>query len=130
MVRVTPKPAAFWPGSPHVRGDGPEPGARHQANVQFSPRAWGWSAPAGAITEAASVLPTCVGMVRYRDGGLARRGRSPHVRGDGPFLETGAGNELRFSPRAWGWSGPAGRETVGSPVLPTCVGMVRARCQY
>ena len=72
---------------------------------------------------------------------------SPHARGDGPAMRDVASPALTFSPRAWGWSGPAvatrddrarsphvrgdGPPAVagrrhGSDVLPTCVGMVRS----
>jgi len=71
------------------------------------------------------VLPTCVGMVRFRFGGLGEKPSSPHVRGDGPLLYVFPGSGNPFSPRAWGWSGEASRSYAVSAVLPTCVGMVQ-----
>ncbi len=50
---------------------------------------------------------------------------SPHVRGDGPVGPGIRPALLRFSPRAWGWSGPGRALEPECVVLPTCVGMVR-----
>ena len=86
-----------------------------------------------------------MGMVRASSADLRRPGRSPHVRGDGPYAGDAAPDAVTFSPRAWGWSArqlqPIGRRAFsprawgwsGLPtraatswrVLPTCVGMVR-----
>ncbi len=112
--------------SPHVRGDGPRKGGVHNSSTwTFSPRAWGWSAVSSRrriwvrrsphvrgdgpqhlvpLVANASVLPTCVGMVRIQSRRAPAETRSPHVRGDGPdYNDTGV-NSVKFSPRAWGWS--------------------------
>ncbi len=52
--------------------------------VEFSPRAWGWSAIGAAAAILVAVLPTCVGMVRLRADPTSPDQCSPHVRGDGP----------------------------------------------
>ena len=104
MVRARAAGLARRPSSPHVRGDGPPPSPTAKGVTQFSPRAWGWSVPRVAIIGSAIVLPTCVGMVRKRLRWLARICRSPHVRGDGPWLEANPRRRKKFSPRAWGWS--------------------------
>ena len=49
-----------------------------------SPRAWGWT---GSVPDAArlvSGIPTRVGMDRAPSRRVARHGRNPHARGDGP----------------------------------------------
>jgi len=112
-------------GSPHVRGDGPALTAGSRRGCWFSPRAWGWSASITGLPGSATVLPTCVGMVRPPQPAGILSPSSPHVRGDGPLGGAGERYRTAFSPRAWGWSGcqiPRGRT---DRVLPTCVGMVR-----
>ncbi len=52
---------------------------------------------------------------------------SPHPRGDGPSSGLAGGAELVFSPPAWGWSGRTVTLDEPAKVLPTRVGMVRAR---
>src|SRR5271166_2912997 len=125
MVRRCTVSASCWGRSPHVRGDGPIHESAVRPERMFSPRAWGWSEWIRIGTVSDMVLPTCVGMVRSSSTFAERSHRSPHVRGDGPWVPDR--NEFRgsFSPRAWGWS--AGRDGGQSPVhvLPTCVGMVR-----
>ena len=94
---------------------------------EFSPRAWGWSVYRRAHVEPMQrrqVLPTCVGMVRPC-GRPNPDDRSPHVRGDGPGMQSARLHGL-FSPRAWGWSGSLNRSCHWRSVLPTCVGMVRS----
>ncbi len=111
--------------SPHVRGDGPVKTMLFTIWGQFSPRAWGWSASEGSLTDKNTVLPTCVGMVRVATLSRLPRCSSPHVRGDGPSSIVRQKRTPTFSPRAWGWSGMTAREVRLIPVLPTCVGMVR-----
>jgi len=71
--------------SPHVRGDGPPRRIFVCPSAEFSPRAWGWSVPLRFDGDRASVLPTCVGMVRRAVRKRRNMQRSPHVRGDGPI---------------------------------------------
>ena len=113
------------PRSPHPRGDGPKPLRSAPARREFSPPAWGWSAPGTEGGARVAVLPTRVGMVRGATLRPWTTGSSPHPRGDGPddALRTVAKDS--FSPPAWGWSARragCGRCVV---VLPTRVGMVR-----
>src|SRR5271157_980977 len=115
------------PRSPHVRGDGPSSLPVLISEVAFSPRAWGWSEAHRMNKNLGNVLPTCVGMVRAVNLLGRCAGRSPHVRGDGPYRVPYWLHLNRFSPRAWGWSGAPAPAADLSGVLPTCVGMVRAR---
>src|SRR5271157_173999 len=115
------------PRSPHVRGDGPSSLPVLISEVAFSPRAWGWSEAHRMNKNLGNVLPTCVGMVRAVNLLGRCAGRSPHVRGDGPYRVPYWLHLNRFSPRAWGWSGPVLEESMARKVLPTCVGMVRTR---
>ena len=125
MVRNSTSTKITKTRSPHVRGDGPKNGCADMLDELFSPRAWGWSADSIPTWADVLVLPTCVGMVRIRAISSRRRGRSPHVRGDGPSVLYRTGGPMMFSPRAWGWSGLSGKESRENDVLPTCVGMVR-----
>jgi len=115
--------------SPHVRGDGPLSPLLATSMLLFSPRAWGWSDPQMGAAAAIAVLPTCVGMVRVDGSARAINGCSPHVRGDGPHLHYRRTAPASFSPRAWGWSVVERALHCDTPVLPTCVGMVRRDSQ-
>ena len=110
--------------SPHVRGDGPHVCNDASRQSKFSPRAWGWSGNRSIASRLALVLPTCVGMVRLESIHRPPETRSPHVRGDGPFVDHSWSARCGFSPRAWGWSGLGSCPTGPGGVLPTCVGMV------
>jgi len=48
------------------------------------------------------------------------------MRGDGPKQYLTEVSGIQFSPHAWGWSAFLGDLRDWNPVLPTCVGMVRA----
>jgi len=111
MVRACAAAIPAGISSPHVRGDGPHCAWLLGSTAKFSPRAWGWSDRTPRHRPRSGVLPTCVGMVRIRVGIISRADRSPHVRGDGPFIRAFSALARRFSPRAWGWSGRhAGQE--------------------
>jgi len=62
------RPEALMPwrtwSSPHVRGDGPNSCLYRSRDLEFSPRAWGWSDHHARAKPGRNVLPTCVGMVR------------------------------------------------------------------
>ncbi len=84
MVRISEVIILVLLRSPHVRGDGPLRAMQTASIIAFSPRAWGWSEHGRFIPHPATVLPTCVGMVRERRNPLPADKGSPHVRGDGP----------------------------------------------
>ena len=126
MVRVLSRATIFATSFPHPRGDGPlDPGTGSRV-IWFSPPAWGWSAIEERDDVIRSVFPTRVGMVR----GWRRCTTSivgfPHPRGDGPQVYDLVTFLGRFSPPAWGWSGPRANMTTENTVFPTRVGMVRA----
>ncbi len=127
MVRIPAKCCPPRCGSPHARGDGPVVEHAHAVWIAFSPRAWGWSVDRLSHVMTTIVLPTRVGMVR----GTCNVGilfiRSPHARGDGPFLQSARRWSEKFSPRAWGWSVTLTPDQQRKLVLPTRVGMVRKR---
>ena len=112
-------------GSPHPRGDGPQPCDRSLRSPAFSPPAWGWSACWWPSLDRHTVLPTRVGMVRIAFKTRCVVPRSPHPRGDGPQIKRLPFPSLKFSPPAWGWSAPAPPTPSAAAVLPTRVGMVR-----
>ncbi len=93
----------------------------------FSPPAWGWSAHEPATKGTHQVLPTRVGMVRLLAPLNPASPGSPHPRGDGPCIAGPFGRHPRFSPPAWGWSACRQRSRIARIVLPTRVGMVRAK---
>mgnify|MGYP003345526031 CR=1 FL=1 len=66
-------------------------------------------------------------MVRPHDPDQRAEVGSPHPRGDGPNVGHKQGHKIWFSPPAWGWSAPRGVRHRTRQVLPTRVGMVRAR---
>ena len=71
------------------------------------------------------VFPTPVGMARdYTFDPTYGKG-FPHARGDGPLGGAQSANNLKFSPRPWGW--PAGSASIDmhDTVFPTPVGMAR-----
>ena len=70
---------------PHIRGDDPYALiAGGWKGFEFSPRVWGWSGLGRDRQRLRTVLPTCVGMVRF-----------------GVVLSV---NSTSFSPHAWGWT--------------------------
>ncbi len=127
MVRRQAPGFVYGGRSPHPRGDGPKREQHAAFRERFSPPAWGWSAEGELATERARVLPTRVGMVRLREPAAAWLNCSPHPRGDGPEVKRSKEREARFSPPAWGWSEASGYGICAKVVLPTRVGMVRAK---
>ena len=113
--------------SPHARGDGPPRGQGRNHRREFSPRPWGWSVNRSRLASRLEVLPTPVGMVRFKRAAPRGPSRSPHARGDGPSTAPARNDALKFSPRPWGWSGMAEVCKIHPDVLPTPVGMVRWR---
>ena len=117
------------PRSPHVRGDGPavrcgSDRARRSPHVRGDGPRIDRAVACGQL-----VLPTCVGMVRCRlaasDCTVRFSPRAWGWSGDRWPVATAAGS---FSPRAWGWSvRRLDRSRSRRDVLPTCVGMVRDR---
>ena len=114
--------------APHPRGDGPTIACQRRSRAWCSPPAWGWSVHRRRQLRLRPVLPTRVGMVRWRAGRCARRPGAPHPRGDGPIGAWGLNWQHWCSPPAWGWSGADEGRARCRPVLPTRVGMVRAAC--
>ena len=127
MVRAAAVLGPRSPGSPHPRGDGPLSRGIAVGRRKFSPPAWGWSGLGTTARTTTVVLPTRVGMVRTGRWSRLVSSGSPHPRGDGPRGICGRWTQARFSPPAWGWSAVSVRDRKLSLVLPTRVGMVRAR---
>ena len=125
MVRSTTLPPTLSPSCPHARGDGPFREYAEGVVYQLSPRAWGWSALQRHTFRQAGVVPTRVGMVRWRTSGTARRTSCPHASGDSPERYGISGDGSMLSPREWGWSVMRGLPKLSRHVVPTRVGMVR-----
>ncbi len=111
--------------SPHTRGDVPASIGVIQADVGFSPHAWGCSVtrlrPLGGL----EVLPTRVGMFRRRRQPERLQDGSPHTRGDVPGFSKTESRKNSFSPHAWGCSVCSAPRQCLDFVLPTRVGMFR-----
>ena len=127
MVRASSVPRTWLRCSPHPRGDGPNNMVRTKTGKRFSPPAWGWSAGRACDEGWRAVLPTRVGMVRRGRCRIASARSSPHPRGDGPPSAGSRDFFAVFSPPAWGWSEERIPRHHFAKVLPTRVGMVRAR---
>ena len=127
MVRKTSGHTGGANSSPHTRGDGPHCLSPRKGLAQFSPHAWGWSDYGVGQKRAGGVLPTRVGMVRVTVWTSRSVRCSPHTRGDGPAPPSDFTPFRLFSPHAWGWSAGRVRFCADCDVLPTRVGMVRAR---
>ncbi|MDB6076090.1 MAG: hypothetical protein JWO89_3730 [Verrucomicrobiaceae bacterium] len=125
MVRIIVTLADSGRGSPHSRGDGPPWQRDKDLASQFSPLAWGWSPVDGRCIQHPMVLPTRVGMVRFKPVHEKDTIGSPHSRGDGPEGHHCAILRFQFSPLAWGWSDYLAPACSDETVLPTRVGMVR-----
>ncbi len=125
MVRSWRSAARSPERSPHPRGDGPNLQRFQSPEEMFSPPAWGWSERIDALRSDECVLPTRVGMVRFRRQRCFMVQRSPHPRGDGPTIVRLSPHPGEFSPPAWGWSAYLLHHGRGREVLPTRVGMVR-----
>src|ERR1035438_8328465 len=126
MVRRHSTSQGESPSIPHPRGDGPSHGINPGNVPQYSPPAWGWSAPIANRPAAGSVFPTRVGMVRHSSRRRARRSGIPHPRGDGPSRRLFETTPFVYSPPAWGWSALRAIGQPSAPVFPTRVGMVRS----
>ena len=124
MVRTDQGDGPSRPSSPHPRGDGPQGVWLSLLRSSFSPPAWGWSELLDFPSAHRVVLPTRVGMVRYKPGMPASPARSPHPRGDGPRSTMSRTACSVFSPPAWGWSFLRHPGPTRHCVLPTRVGMV------
>ncbi len=116
--------------SPHPRGDVPEAQANGFIRSIFSPPAWGCSCHKGDRPLWRMLLPTRVGMFRAHRSGTRSLSASPHPRGDVPPKRTTCGFIKYFSPPAWGCSVMAEAEKIDYALLPTRVGMFRARKMF
>ena len=69
---------------PHARGGGPTGDSNTYANVEMSPRTWGWTPAAAASGPETIDVPTHVGVDRVPAHRFDGRCRCPHARGGGP----------------------------------------------
>ena len=113
--------------SPHRRGDVPSSCACKTPENLISPQAWGCTVPAAASCSGVANLPTGVGMYRRVGYACASRDKSPHRRGDVPWLSRFARSTFRISPQAWGCTDLLFRICGRRTNLPTGVGMYRQR---
>jgi len=130
---------------PHTCGDGPEFIALQGEMRELSPHLWGWTAGLARLSHLSFVVPTPVGMDRFRERHAAGPCRCPHTCGDGPRVDTNIVTAYALSPHLWGWTAedvalrpefgvvptPVGMDRCGAPmshcswVVPTPVGMDR-----
>ena len=114
-----------------MRGGVSPEGGRYLLYGESSPRAWGCFLERHTLFSTEGVFPTCVGVFLRVLVESPPCAGLPHVRG-GVSKKVGAALEqLRSSPRAWGWSSPRAwgcfrpsTVDLGAPcVFPTCVGV-------
>ena len=111
--------------SPHRRGDVPV-FLRGLANIcQISPQAWGCTDSNNSVDNKAKNLPTGVGMYRFHVCVAGSAKKSPHRRGDVPYLNAMKNNAHLISPQAWGCTVMDMMEWNKRGNLPTGVGMYR-----
>ena len=125
MYRGLTQPQAQPGKSPHRRGDVPIDGREKLSARQISPQAWGCTGSLTGIWEAATNLPTGVGMYRYGSVAPSQCEKSPHRRGDVPATPSRAPKLKQISPQAWGCTVLSGVIVAGRSNLPTGVGMYR-----
>ena len=114
---------------PHTRGDGPVYFPAGCAIIRLSPHAWGWTDGLDRDLRWRLVVPTRVGMDRMLPCWRIIWHRCPHTRGDGPPSARSCRSGCRLSPHAWGWTVRRFVPRGPHQVVPTRVGMDRARRQ-
>ena len=115
--------------SPHKRGDVP---ARHplfRSRKPISPQAWGCTDTAPITLVDGNNLPTSVGMYRRYGRNKVGKEKSPHKRGDVPFVPGIVRLSEAISPQAWGCTLHRCRVNYRDINLPTSVGMYRKGSQ-
>jgi len=115
---------------PHARGGGPMGIATKAVNSPSSPRAWGWTVVDELVGPLEIVVPTRVGVDRRSSPRGRRRRRRPHARGGGPRPRSTSATMKPSSPRAWGWTGRSEALRRSAAVVPTRVGVDRARTRH
>ena len=81
------RPRTRWASrAPHTRGDGPVEDVRCRIKTMCSPHAWGWTEDRNPYEGGDVVLPTRVGMDRWKKNSAKSQPSAPHTRGDGPEL--------------------------------------------
>ena len=113
--------------SPHTRGDVPEAIREAEGPDFFSPHTWGCSARSCRTARFSALLPTHVGMFRAGRSTWPSSRPSPHTRGDVPMPTEAHWWIDRFSPHTWGCSDRRLVPVDLFDLLPTHVGMFRAR---
>ena len=111
--------------SPHRRGDVPSLYSLTPPRHIISPQAWGCTAPCGLNLYGGGNLPTGVGMYRYTGVHKKSPAKSPHRRGDVPYIRMMRKSRNIISPQAWGCTAAQPKPTATKPNLPTGVGMYR-----
>ena len=127
MVRPRTRGCVAGCGSPRASGGGPVIAATALERRRFSPRERGWSVLRHHRPGRPTVLPARAGVVRWPDPAKIPRGGSPRASGGGPTQVRAGLEELMFSPRERGWSGPPGDLAPPPSVLPARAGVVLHR---
>ena len=125
MFRATSRQTKAPSTSPHARGDVPDARGPGRHRGAFSPRPWGCSVGYPYSLQRHRLLPTPVGMFRFKIHATQKAFTSPHARGDVPTINPRRWTNRNFSPRPWGCSGALGELVGDRPLLPTPVGMFR-----
>jgi hypothetical protein len=112
---------------PHARGGVPTQKDAQDFLSKLSPRTWGCSLPLVTATAQSRVVPTHVGVFRCFCPLSAMQASCPHARGGVPFISAIKRALVRLSPRTWGCSLRLRLFWQSKTVVPTHVGVFRAR---
>lgn len=107
---------------PHGRGGDPNLLYHPRCTHLCSPRVWGWSPQLLHSGAGPFLFPTCVGVIPFHCVYSWGESTIPHVRGGDP---AGFYHDWICSSRMWGWSRQRPSHKWGSPIFPTCVGVIR-----
>ena len=127
MYRVSIRFTISVPESPHKRGDVPFDRRIGDGEFSISPQAWGCTGIMVPEDERPDNLPTSVGMYRMWSFSGDQGTKSPHKRGDVPYLTRFDVWPGEISPQAWGCTVMQSLFGVRGINLPTSVGMYRPR---
>ena len=123
MYRKLRRGRACWIQSPHKRGDVPPTVVSTSPFPEISPQAWGCTVHHSTRVQRVCNLPTSVGMYPRLMVMCEQLNKSPHKRGDVPYLGFCIFSPFEISPQAWGCTEQSHDLQSQILNLPTSVGM-------
>jgi len=110
---------------PHARGGGPTGRVDTVVIEESSPRTWGWTVLGHVDRPEPDIIPTHVGVDRTKWPSSPVPAHHPHARGGGPAQAQHLMEQIKSSPRTWGWTERTRRREARTEILPTHVGVDR-----